>query len=105
MKPQQLFTDVSALGQMLESHLRCARESFPTLTAVAVAIASTVVLTLGGCASSAGIASKAQPIEPARVGIVASAASAPAVVADGWRGFGDDHSAPSSTARWPTPRA
>jgi NodT family efflux transporter outer membrane factor (OMF) lipoprotein len=89
MKPQQLIFDVAALGHAIDSHVRCARRSFPTITAVAVAIASTVVLTLGGCASSAGIASKAQPIEAARVGIEPAAAPAPVVEADWWRAFGD----------------
>ena len=92
MKPQQLFHDVAALGQVIESHVRCARASLPTLTAVAVAIASTVVLTLSGCASNAGIAPRARPIAPASVGLgldTSAAATAPAVAADWWRQFGD----------------
>jgi NodT family efflux transporter outer membrane factor (OMF) lipoprotein len=88
MKPQQLFNEATALRQVLQARMRCARTTLPALTAVAVAIASSVVLTLGGCASSAGIASTAQPVAPARVGLVPGAA-APAVAADWWRGFGD----------------
>jgi NodT family efflux transporter outer membrane factor (OMF) lipoprotein len=96
MKPQQLLNealsfDPARLGQALQDHLRCARTSLPTLTAIAVAIASSIVLTLSGCASSAGIASKAQPVAPASVGLDAgaTAATAPAVAADWWKGFGD----------------
>jgi NodT family efflux transporter outer membrane factor (OMF) lipoprotein len=94
MKPQQLFNEAPALGQFLQNHVACARSSFPTITAVAVAIASTVVLTLAGCANSAGIASSAQPIAPASIGLDAGATApvvpvVPAVTADWWKGFGD----------------
>lgn len=88
MKPQQLFNEATALGQALQARVHCARASLPTLTAIAVAIASSVVLTLGGCASNAGIGSSAQPIAPASVGLDA-AATAPAVVTDWWKAFGD----------------
>ncbi len=72
-----------------------ARDNFPTLAAFAVAIASSVVLTLGGCASSAGIASQARPIDPASVGLATLGSATDAVVpapslsADWWRAFGD----------------
>ncbi|WP_448174368.1 efflux transporter outer membrane subunit [Rhizobacter fulvus] len=62
----------------------------PAITAIAVAIASSVVLTLGGCASSAGIAPVAQTIAPASVGLDANAvASALPLAADWWHAFGD----------------
>ena len=78
------------LGDSLQVHLRCARRSLPTLAAMAVAIASSLVLTLGGCASSAGIASKAQPIAAARVGLDSPADTpTPVIAADWWRAFGD----------------
>ena len=88
MKPQQLslklLPDCPFEGELI----RRAKTALPTLTAVAVAIASSLVLTLAGCASSAGIDSTAQPLAPVAVGID-SAASAPAVAADWWLGFGD----------------
>ena len=95
MKPQQLLNEAAAVGDAVRAHVRCARTSLPTLTAIAVAIASSVVLTLGGCASSAGIAPVAQPITAASVGLglgvdaSASAVAAPALAADWWRAFGD----------------
>ncbi|KQW37035.1 efflux transporter outer membrane subunit [Rhizobacter sp. Root404] len=62
----------------------------PAITAIAVAIASSVVLTLGGCASSAGIAPIAQTIAPASVGLDANAATgAVPLAADWWHAFGD----------------
>ena len=61
----------------------------PTLAAIAVALASSIVLTLTGCASSAGIASTAQVSAPAVVGLDTTATT-PALAADWWRGFGDD---------------
>jgi NodT family efflux transporter outer membrane factor (OMF) lipoprotein len=66
----------------------CAR-ALPTLTALVVALASTLVLTLVGCASTEGIApSAAQPVTPAALG-VADASSATPVAAEWWQGFGD----------------
>ncbi len=88
MKPLQLLNEQVAAGQALQAHVECARRSLPTLAAIAVAIASTVVLTLGGCASSAGIAPHAKPVEAAAIGLD-SALSTPAVAADWWRAFGD----------------
>ena len=89
MKPQQLLNEAAAAGQALQAHARCARASLPTLAAVAVAIAASVVLTLSGCASSAGIAAVAQPIASTALGLDANAAAVPAVAADWWRSFGD----------------
>lgn len=65
-----------------------ALHSLPTLTAVIVALASTLVLTLAGCASSAGIAPVATTIAPAAVGLDTQASTAD-VAADWWKGFGD----------------
>jgi NodT family efflux transporter outer membrane factor (OMF) lipoprotein len=65
------------------------RLALPTLTAIAVALASSIVLTLTGCASSAGIAPTAQVSAPAAAGLDASVTT-PVVAADWWRAFGDD---------------
>ena len=71
-----------------------------TFAVLALALASSAVLTLTGCASSAGIASGAAMVAPAAVGLAAaspataagdaaaSAATAP-IAADWWRGYGD----------------
>ena len=64
------------------------RAAFPTLTVIAIALASSVVLTLSGCASSAGIAPTAQLSAPAAVGLE-TAATTPALGADWWTAFGD----------------
>ena len=64
------------------------RQTLPTLTALIVALASTLVLTLAGCASSAGIQSSARALEPATVGIDGAATAAP-VDGDWWKAFGD----------------
>ena len=95
MKPQQLLDEFIVPGQRVENQARraqaSARAHFPALTTAALAIASAVVLTLSGCASSAGIFHRAQPIAPATLGIGAApnAESAAAVTADWWRQFGD----------------
>ena len=81
MKPQQLSNEASALFQVLHAHLKCARVSLPTLTAIAIAIASSVVLTLSGCAEGAGIALVSQPIAPASAGAGAKPV-APTVAAE-----------------------
>jgi NodT family efflux transporter outer membrane factor (OMF) lipoprotein len=82
MKPQQLSSFLSLDHHATSTH----RAALPTLAAVAVAIASTLVLTLAGCASSAGIAPLAQVRSPAGLD---AAVSTPAVTADWWLGFGD----------------
>ncbi len=97
MTPQQFLDDVASLGRSVESRvqsrvhsgMRCAGKSLPTLAGLAVAIASSVVLTLAGCASSAGIAPVAKPIEPASIGLDVGAAATPPIAADWWRAFGD----------------
>ena len=52
--------------------VECAKRRLPTVAAFVIALASTVVLTLAGCASTEGIASQARPIAPATVGIAAA---------------------------------
>jgi len=69
-----------------------ARSALPTLTAVAVALASSVLLVLGGCADSAGIKPVAQPIAPATLGLAGpddQPTTGPKFAADWWTGFGD----------------
>ena len=89
MKPQQLFDTFAAAEHALAAHAYRARRSFPTVAAIAVAIASSLVLTLSGCASSAGIAPVAQPIAPASVGLAADAAATPTLAGEWWRAFDD----------------
>ncbi|MBS0445492.1 MAG: efflux transporter outer membrane subunit [Proteobacteria bacterium] len=60
----------------------------PTYALMALAVTSSIVLALSGCASSAGIAPSAQPVAPASVGIDA-ATTAPAVATDWWKAFSD----------------
>lgn len=62
MKPHQSSTRWAAAELAARCVVERARESLPTVAAMALAIASTVVLVLGGCASSAGMATSAQPI-------------------------------------------
>lgn len=64
------------------------QSAWPTLAPAVVALASAAVLVLTGCASSAGIESRAQSVQPAQLGLSESAAAAP-VSADWWKGFGD----------------
>ena len=68
--------------------LRAVRRAAPMLTTLAVALASALVLTLSGCASTGGITSTALKTEPTSVGLDGSAASAP-VDAQWWQAFGD----------------
>ena len=92
MKPQQLITK-SDLAAPPSEHAACGvLANLPAFGVIVLAIVSSVVLTLSGCASSAGIASTAQTIAPISIGLdPASAGSAvvPAVPADWWRSFGD----------------
>ena len=88
MKPQQLSTTAAAAESALCDRACKVRLAFPTVAALAVALASSVVLTLTGCASSAGIAPVAQISAPAAVGLDA-ATTTPALAADWWHGFGD----------------
>lgn len=65
-----------------------ARAHISVLTVVAVALACGVVITLGGCASYAGIAPVAQQVTPASVGIEANATASPTISVDWWSSFG-----------------
>jgi NodT family efflux transporter outer membrane factor (OMF) lipoprotein len=60
------------------------------LTALVVALASTLVLTLAGCASTQGIAPAARPVEPGSLGLTAGGSVADPVATSWWQGFGDD---------------
>ncbi|MBX3620128.1 MAG: efflux transporter outer membrane subunit [Rhizobacter sp.] len=61
----------------------------PVLTVLVVSLASTLLLTLAGCASTQGIAPSARKIEPATVGL-GSTASVALIDAQWWQAFGDD---------------
>ena len=53
-------------------------QALPTVTALVVALASTLVLTLAGCASTTGInAPQAKVVAPATLGVSDSSATAP----------------------------
>ncbi len=62
-------------------------EALPVLTALVVALASAVVLTLAGCASTEGIAPAAQTRLPAALGV--GDLPAEPIAAEWWQGFGD----------------
>ena len=65
------------------------RAALPAIAMLAVALASALVLTLSGCASSAGIAAASKALQPASLmDADASVAVAP-VAADWWQAFGD----------------
>lgn len=89
MKPQQLLTEAAAVRRAVQEHAHRAKTLLPALTAIAVAIASSVVLTLSGCANSAGIVPVAQAVAPASIGLDPSNPATPAVATDWWRAFGD----------------
>jgi NodT family efflux transporter outer membrane factor (OMF) lipoprotein len=89
MKPQQPSGPCSLANVPAAALASCARVGLPTIAAMAVAIASSLVLTFTGCASSAGIAPSAEALAAKSLGLVAEAEIAPAIDADWWRGFGD----------------
>ncbi len=64
------------------------RAAVPAWAMLALALASSAVLTLGGCASSAGIAPGAAMLAPAAVGL-ATSDKVPVIAADWWRASGD----------------
>ena len=91
IQPKQSSDRKSGLMSAIPSlqTLRSHRE-LPALTALVVALASTLVLTLAGCASTNGIAPGAKLVEPAAVGLVEKAdAASPAIEANWWQSFGD----------------
>lgn len=65
------------------------RAAASALMALVVALASAVVLTLAGCASTQGIAPEGKRLEPAALGLGGLPATAP-IDSQWWRGFGDD---------------
>lgn len=66
------------------------RRNLPALATLAVALASSLLLTLTGCASSAGIAPHAQAVAPEVIGLDADrAALVPELTTEWWRAFGD----------------
>lgn len=73
MKPHQP-TDVSADARRLGA-----------------AVSLAVVVLVAGCASSAGIRSQANALEPQAVGLAPTASSVQPVPADWWRSWGDAH--------------
>lgn len=89
IQPPQLFIHIATVEQAVLAYVRCALAILSNF--FAVAIVSSTVLTLIGCANSAGIAPVAQTIAPTRIGLDAGASSVttPAPGADWWHGFGD----------------
>ena len=81
-----------------------AKAAARTITTIVIALTSTVVIALAGCADSSGIGTAAQLVPPASVGVPAtpSAAPAPAIAADWWRGF-DDAGARATWSKRPSP--
>lgn len=68
-----------------------AKAAARTITTIVIALTSTVVIALAGCADASGIGSKAVLVRPDSVGVPATtvAAAAPTIAADWWRGFDD----------------
>ena len=91
MKPYQLPIQAAAAADPHGGSCPGVRAAVPTLTAVAIALASSVVLALAGCASSAGIEPTARLQSPAGLGaaVAAGAGITPALAVDWWRAFGD----------------
>jgi len=78
----------SALDDECGRPIECVKRRLPTVAALVIAVASTIVLTLAGCASTEGISSQAAPLSATRAGLPESAA-VPAVAPEWWRAFGD----------------
>ncbi|MEO7338041.1 MAG: efflux transporter outer membrane subunit, partial [Caldimonas sp.] len=68
--------------------LECAKRRLPTLAAFVIAVASTIVMMLAGCASPGQIASNAEMVAPAKVGAAGEGAPL-ALVADWWVALDD----------------
>ena len=82
MKPNQTSVQAANAGSAARAYLS-------VLTVVAASLASSVLITLGGCASYAGIAPVAQQVTPTSLGLEATAGASPTISADWWRAFGD----------------
>jgi len=93
MKPQQVISSTARLTMSrFQDAAAIAMDRmtrFPALSLVAAALGAGLLLSLGGCASPAGIVTVAKPVATATVGIADDAPAAPVVAADWWRGFGD----------------
>ena len=59
-----------------------------TLTTIVIALTSTIVIALAGCANPSGIASNDRLVDPAKVGVSNTPGNA-VLAADWWQGFGD----------------
>jgi NodT family efflux transporter outer membrane factor (OMF) lipoprotein len=60
-----------------------------TITTIIIALTSTIVIALAGCADPSGIVASSRPVEPASVGVAVAAAPASPIAAEWWLGFGD----------------
>jgi NodT family efflux transporter outer membrane factor (OMF) lipoprotein len=65
-----------------------AKAAARTITTIVIALTSTIVIALAGCANPGGIAPAAKLVEPASVGVAGSTTASP-LAADWWQGFGD----------------
>ncbi|MFL6660610.1 MAG: efflux transporter outer membrane subunit [Rhizobacter sp.] len=95
MKTPHLATPArSASAGCAGRPLECAKRRLPTVAALVIALASTIVMTFAGCASTGGIEPHAKPLAPAQVGLGESAAAntaanAAAIAPAWWTEFGD----------------
>ena len=81
------FSHAAAEPHVEEAPPSCARR-LPTLAALAIAVASSIVLVLAGCASTNGIAPQATKLDPARIGLTDTSPQ-PSLATDWWTAFGD----------------
>ena len=65
-----------------------AKAAARTLTTIVIALTSTLVIALAGCANPSGIAPSATLVDPVKVGASASTGAA-ALAPEWWQGFGD----------------
>ncbi|MEO6744330.1 MAG: hypothetical protein ABIS28_04405, partial [Caldimonas sp.] len=80
---------MSAVDDECGRPIDCAKRRLPTVAAFVIALASSIVLTLAGCASTEGIASQAKPIAASTVGITDAAPTVPAIAPAWWVAFAD----------------
>lgn len=76
-------------GEVTVSRCAVARRRLPTVTALIVAVASSIVMTLAGCASTGGVGPQATPLDAAQLGLGGTAAPGDALAPAWWEGFGD----------------
>jgi len=88
MKALDRFHFPRAPERLHEARTPACAKRLPALAALVIALASSVVLTLAGCASTNGIAPQATKIEPARLGLTDTSPQPP-LAADWWTAFGD----------------